>query len=96
MSDAIDAKVAVQLKSNDIELDNIAEALIGESNHAMGGHYVDMKMADNMDLSTLGTGELFMVTRDTQKIENEDQLLPVPRNKINEVVRGAVENLKRQ
>ena len=92
---AINAEQSIsnQLGVNDKELDNIANAIAnkgymapGSSNHLVG--VIDAN--DGLD-----TGELFGVTRATQKIENEAQLLPVPKNKQNEIVKGAIEQMKR-
>jgi hypothetical protein len=86
-----DQSIFVELQANDNSLDELAQkiALQGTINLT----HVDI---NNIKLDDLDTKDLFAITRETQKIENEDQLLPTPKNKQNEVVRGAVENMKRQ
>ena len=94
--------IGARLSGNDTELDSIAKAVAdpnqftataANSPHLVGtnGITTTFNAADGLD-----TGELFAVTRATQKIENEDQILPISKNKQNEIVRGAIEQMKRQ
>jgi len=103
----IDQAAYEGLHQNDAQLDTIAATLAVAGNKdntdPLSLTLDHVKKADgtsivlnNAQVHSLDTAALYAITRETQKIENEDQLIPTPKNKQNEVVKGAIDNMKRQ